>query len=256
MYLPLVPLPSGSRLSLTAKSYANVARSAEDHAVMLRGEARAGNSHPRTVFDFYSGASADLAAIKAATEAELAVLDQAIAILDGAPASASSHPLLSTAKEMKFTASAFGAASSELARDKAVSLLAETRTQLKATRDALLRSLTDHAHREEAIRNKCADAFRASFANYTGPFRVSLKQAGELLALPGIPDDPTELPAPSFDPALPGDHPARKAAVLARICSSREAESRLQAEHRATKLKRLQESRNVVADELAILGDA
>jgi hypothetical protein len=255
MELSTINLPSGARLVVTAKSFANTARSAEDQAVMLRGEARSGNSHPRTVHDFYSGASADLAAIKAATEAELAVLDQAIAILDGAPAAASSHPLLSTAKEMKFTASAFGAASSELARDKAAGLIIETRTQLKATRDALLRSLTDHLHREEAIKNKCADAFRASFANYTGPFRVSLKQAGELLNLPGIPDDPTELPAPSYDPALPGDHPSRKAAVLARICSSREAESRMQAQHRATKLKRMTESRNVVADELASLGD-
>lgn len=261
MHLPVIALPStpGATLHLSSKSFANIAKAAEDYSASVRMSAQAGETpHPLTVYTAYKDSIADLAAIRRAIEAELSSIDQAIAVLDGEAAPASTHALVETAKQMKFAAAAFRAASSQLVRDKAAGLITETRQQLRATREAAARELGQHEHRLDAIRNKCADALRASIANYTGPYRISLKQAADLLGLRGIPDDDTPLPAPSFDPGLPGNHPARKAAVLHRTCQSREAEAELARQHAAAKLKKTSRPKttaDVVADELKQLGD-
>ncbi len=259
MDLPAIQLPStkGARLQITAKSFANTVRKAEEDAAVLRAEAQAGTSHPRTVADFYTRATADLAAIRAAAESEIAAIDSAVAILDGAPAAASQHPLVMTSQEMHFTASAFAKAASGLARDKAAGLIEETRNQLRACRDAAQRALTDHEHRLDAIANKAGDALRASIATYGGPYRISLKEAAALLRLDGIPDDDQPLPAPDYDPRLPGDHPARKAAVLQTICKSREAEAEMARQHHADKAARRARPKAAVDEfraELAQLG--
>lgn len=237
MELPAITLPStkGAILRITAKSYGNTSRQAEDAAAILRAEAQSGTSHPRTVIDTFIKASADLEAIRAATESEIAAIDAAVAALNGEAALTSQHPLVMTAKEMHFTADAFKRCTVDLAKDKAVGLVEETRNQLKACREAARRALDDHDHRLDAIRNKCADALRASIATYGGPYRVSLKEAADLLHIPGIPADDTPLPAPNFDPRLPADHPARAAAVLQTICKSREAEAEMMRQHQEAK---------------------
>lgn len=259
MELPAINLPStkGARLRITAKSFGNISKAAEDAAAILRAEAQSGTSHPRAVIDSYAKSAADLDAIRAATESEIAVIDEAIAILNGENTLGSQHPLLMTVAEMKFTADAFKHSTVDLAKDKATGLTEETRNQLKACREAARRAMDDHDHRLDAIRNKHADALRAAIATYTGPYRVSLKEVGDLLQIPGIPDDSTPLPAPDFDPRLPADHPARTAAVLHVIAKSREAEAELARQYQAAKRAKAAKPRQViddVRDELALLG--
>lgn len=260
MELPIIDLPStkGARLTITAKTYANISRQVEEASVELRSAAHAGTSHPRTVVKFITQAAADLEALRIATEAEIDAIDTAIAVLDGAHVGANQHPLIATAAEMKFTAAAFSEASSDIVREKAAGLIEETRAQLKGTRDAAQRAIEEHAHRLDAVRRKAADALRVSIATYTGPYRISLKEAGQLLNLDSIPADDTPLPAPSYDPRLPGDHPARAAAVLQTICKTREAQAQLMAEHRAAKVAMSARKRTVtddVRDGLKLLGD-
>lgn len=256
MKLPEISLPStnGARLRITAKTFGNISRQAEDAASTFRSEAQKGRSHPRTVIDTFTKAAADLAAIRAATAKELEAIDAAIAVLSGESILNCSHPLVATAADMRFTADAFKRCTVDLAKDKAHTLADETRQQLKACREAISRALGDHEHRFDSIRNKYADALRASIATYTGPYCVSLKEVGDLLRIDGIPDDETPLPAPNFDPRVPPDHPARKAAVLWMICRSREAEAELMRQHKAAKqakAERPKQTVDVVREELS-----
>lgn len=260
MNLPKVAIPSvkGATLRVSAKSYSNVAKAAEDAASDLRQTAKGATPpHPRTVVDFYAKASADLAAIKAAAESELSAIDTAISVLDGEPSLTNHHPLVMTAMSMRFTVEAFSQ-SKGLAKDKAIGLSEEARSQLQACRSAMRRALDDHAHREDSLQNKAADAIRISIANHDGPLRVSLKEVGQLITLWGAPADDTPLPAADFNPRLPADHPARRAAVLKTICASREAEAEMKRKHHMAKAQaavKPKTTADLVSEELAQLGD-
>lgn len=235
MELPVVQLPStnGARLTLTAKSFSNIAHQAEEQAALLRAEAKAGTVHPRTAIEFHARSLADLEALRKATKAEIAVADDAVRALEGRPVPANSHPLILTCRQMAFAAAAFTHSGSTLARDKSLTLIDDAKLQVRAMRDYAARQLGENEHRLDATRRKLAQAFRTAISMYSGDFGFTLKDAAALLQLPGIPaDDDTMLPAPDFNERLPGDDPARKAAVLQRVCSSAEAADEMIEQHK------------------------
>jgi hypothetical protein len=258
MNLTQIRLPStkGATLAVTAKTYGNLARTAEDNAAILRAEAQAGNQTPSAVMAFWKGASSDIEAVKAATAAEIEAIDSAIDVLEGHPAPADPHPLIMMAKELEFTCAAFSHAGNQLVRDKAAGLRDEARSQLRATREAAHRAIADHDHRLEAMKHKCADALRVAIAGHAGELRISMKDAADLLNLIGLPRDGGLLPAP--DASAPAGSPARHADLLQQVCRSKQLEAELLEEHRAAQKAKKTRPRtkvDIVADELRELGE-
>jgi hypothetical protein len=258
MNLTQIRLPStkGATLLVTAKTYGNIARAAEDHAAILRAEAKAGNQIPSAVMAFWKGASTDIEAVKVATLAEIEAIDSAINVLEGHPAPRDMHPLIMMAKELEFTCAAFSHASNQLVRDKAAGLRDEAKAQLKATKEAAHRAIADHDHRLEAMKHKCADALRVSIAGHNGELRINMKDAADLMNISGLPRDGGLLPAP--DASAPAGSPGRHADLLQQVCRSKQLEAELLDEHRAAQKARKTKPRtklDIVADELRELGE-
>jgi hypothetical protein len=160
------------------------------------------------------------------------------------------------ARELEFTCAAFGHAGNQLVRDKAAGLRDEAKAQLKATREAVCRAVSDHDHRLEAVRNKCADALRVAVAGHTGELRVSMKDAADLMNISGLPRDGGLLLAP--DATAPAGSPGRHADLLRQVCRSKQLEAELLEEHRAAQKAKKTRPRtkvDIVADELRELGE-
>ncbi len=239
-----IKLRDGTVIGFSPRLALQISERSEDLANIFRGQAQGGNISPASIVNAYSDAVSDIAAATDAMIQSRDDIDAALQTLQGGAAHTTS-PLGATAQNLSNLAKSFEHASGEMVINKSADLIVDSIKRLKRTRTALCDHILEAEGKREASHRKFKAALALSLAKTTAPFRITLRQADELLGW-GLPKSDIELGAPDYDDSLPPSHPGRLAAVLQTLARTEQAKQVLATE--AAKVKKAVKAKKSAAD--------